>query len=302
MRRTLAVLTVLFLMLPVARCEPDPQFSGELNLYGQTRPIFSRAESRIMELFNAGDWDGAYDLAAEEFSALNEERPLEDWDGALCYASPEELALYRELEPDEPLSEDYNDYPALLYSIGFLLIDSREYQDAQKYLEFARRMDPMGIMIAKELINCHLAAGDLERARALLEEARPLCVLPEDIGWYYRRLGYILYEEGDPALSRYCQLYSLIFEDSELAYGELAYVDAAMGNDPFDYRGESAELDSLLEEVVADFEERGMLFYLEDAQVAVLYALAEGYEDAAFDAYRDALAFYEGMDESVRVM
>ena len=296
MRRILAALLILLMALPVARGESAAQLPAEMYLYEQPRPIFHQDTAEIMSLFGEGDKAGAYDLILEKHNALNRKYPFEEWDGALCYTSPEELALYRALRPDERLSQTYNDYPALLYCLGFLLVDDQRYEDARACLEVTWEMNPVSMAVAVELTSCYLAQGDLASARALLEEARPLCLLPCDYGWYYRRLGYILCEEGDYSLAKSCQLYSLIFEESENAYGELTFLDATMGLEPFDYRRRGAGRDRLTEEAVFAVEDGGLKIRPGEAQMAVLAELDDQLGSSKYNVYGSAMTFFRALD------
>jgi hypothetical protein len=123
-----------------------------------------------------------------------------------------------------------------------------------------------------------------------------------DIAWYYRRLGYILCEQGDYTLAKHCQLYSLIFEDSDMAYNELEFLDSVSGSERFDYRQMGEAFDRLMEEAVGDLDGRGMLFRFGEDQVAVLMWLSENYAGADPELYERALAFYEALDGEVRIM
>jgi tetratricopeptide (TPR) repeat protein len=254
-----------------------------------------------MTLYNAGDKEGAYEYIEDHLDALMAEYPLDEWDGKPCYCSLEEQTIY-EQRGIEAENSGYEAYPVLFHYLGFLLVDDQDYENATKILDIARDMDLASIETLMERINCNTATRDLEGALSLLEDARALCLLPEDIAWYYRRLGYILCEQGDYPLAKHCQLYSLIFEDSDMAYSGLEFLDSVSGGESFDYRQKGEAFDQLTEEAVRDLDSREMLFRFEEDQKAMLAQLSESYSGADPELYDRALAFYEALGGEVRVM
>lgn len=296
MKRALAVLLALVLASLGAAAESLPSV---VTLMDGVRPVTHPAEIEIIRLFEAGDKDGAYDRIRDRLAALTEETPQGELDAAVYYETPEELALYGALLTDEIPLAGRAEYPILIYYQGFLLVDDGRYQEAAEHLEKALALNPMRISTAMELSQCCTALRDYEGALELLGYIRSLCLLPEDIAWYYRRLGFIACEMGQYELSRHCQLYSLLFEDSDMAYSELEFVDYLMGNAAFDYRQPGDGLSRMREEAIRDMADRELLFSFEDPQAAILLELAAA--DAS-NLYSRALDFYAAMDDEVKVM
>jgi tetratricopeptide (TPR) repeat protein len=301
MKRILAVFLALLLGFSSALAQTQAPLPRELKLLENARSTGDPVEIQILTLYKAGDKGGAYEYIKEQMDALMAENPLDKWDGKPYYCSLEEQAIY-EQRGIETGNGGYGGYPILLYYLGFLLVDDQDYENAAKVLGIARGMDPARIATLMERVNCNIATRDLEGALSLLDEARGLCLLPEDIAWYYRRLGYILCEQGDYALSKHCQLYSLIFEDSAMAYSELEFLDSVSGGERFDYRRKDEAFDHLTEEAVRDLDSRGMLFRFGEDQKAMLTRLSGSYAGADPELYDRALAFYEALDGEVRVM
>lgn len=142
----------------------------------------------------------------------------------------EEL-LYRELSHSEldfkpvpvPYSTLYNKYGSLLFEFG-------RYGDASDILEKGLRWNPVDISMMLEYAECHKASNNLERFYQITMGAFDIAFTPAALGRCYRNLGYFYAEKEKWDVAASCIFMSMQYDaDSEIAQGELAYIEQTSG-------------------------------------------------------------------------
>ena len=300
MKRTLAMMLLLILVSTVAIAETDGSQPFEAKIHFLPRGTTNPTEIELINLICAGDMEAAYAYVNEKLTVLTDTVSMDDWDETKSYSTMEELSLYNVILPETKTSYLQSDYPLLLYYCGFLLVESGQYQEASEFLETSLYMNPMRIITAMELTDCTMAMRDYEKVKTLLAYTHSLCLLPEDFAWYYRRLGYLLVETGMYEDAKHCQLYSLIFEENDTAYNELAYVDNVLGNDAFDYKQQSEKLKQLTDEAVRYAMDKDIAFTLTEEQKTVLTLLSYTAVKDTINIYDRALTRFSSIEERLK--
>jgi tetratricopeptide (TPR) repeat protein len=300
MKRTFAVLILLILVPIMAIAETVDSQPIEANIRIVTRGTNNPIEIEILKLINDGNMEAAYKYVSEKLSTLMDTISTDEWEATKAYCTTEELYMYNEILPETKTSDLHSDCPLLLYYYGFLLVENGQYEEASQILETSLYMNPMRITTAMELTDCIMAMRDHEKAKTLLEYTHSLCLLPEDFAWYYRRLGFLLAELEKYEDAKHCQLYSLIFEENDIAYGELAYADSVLGNDPFDYKQPSEKLKQLTDEAVQYAIDSEITFALTEEQKTVLTLLSNTAMTDTINLYDRALTYYSSIEEKLK--
>jgi tetratricopeptide (TPR) repeat protein len=225
MKTMLVLLLCLALLVPVYTAAGESAYKTITEIYRipDGRSTTNPVEIKFYIMVSSRKIREAYDYATAQLSDLMARLPISAWDGTLCYCSEEERVLYGLLLPDKKISSEYSEYPSLLYLLGYVLVEIGQKENALKYFTLAFDMDPLMTGACKEITNCYLSLHEYEKGKEKIDYTRSLCVTIGDIGWYYRRLGFVQYELGNAQLSKYLQLYSLRFEDIEITHNELKF-------------------------------------------------------------------------------
>ena len=142
----------------------------------------------------------------------------------------EEL-LYRELSHSEldfkpvpiPFTALYSRYGNLLFELG-------RYGDASDILEKGLRWNPVDINLMLEYAECHKASGNMERFYQITMGVFDIAFTPAALGRCYRNLGYYYAEKENWDVAASIIYMSMQYDpDSEIARGELAYIEDASG-------------------------------------------------------------------------
>ena len=117
-------------------------------------------------------------------------------------------------------SEEYIQY----YTEGYQLFEEGKYAEAiesyKKCLELQEN-DPVATF---EIIEAYIAQRDFESAKTWLAQIAPYLEGDEYKAQWFRRQGYIAIEEMDYQLAYAYYVYSLTFEQSDLATQEMDYI------------------------------------------------------------------------------
>lgn len=114
---------------------------------------------------------------------------------------------------------------------GYKLLDERRYQEAIPVYKKCLAVNPVAFRARLELLTCYTMLGQYgkahEQVKALSQYRMPMPILAA----FYRRYGYLLAEEGKNLASYACYQYSLGFESSDLARGEIEYLSSIIRED-----------------------------------------------------------------------
>ncbi len=114
---------------------------------------------------------------------------------------------------------------------AYKLLDERRYLDAIPLYKKCLAVNPVAFRARLELLTCYTMLGQYgkahEQVKALSQYRMPTPILAA----FYRRYGYLLAEEGKNLASYACYQYSLGFESSDLARGEIEYLSSIMRED-----------------------------------------------------------------------
>lgn len=114
---------------------------------------------------------------------------------------------------------------------AYKLLDERRYLDAIPLYKKCLAVNPVAFRVRLELLTCYTMLGQYgkahEQVKALSQYRMPTPILAA----FYRRYGYLLAEEGKNLASYACYQYSLGFESSDLARGEIEYLSSIMRED-----------------------------------------------------------------------
>lgn len=127
-----------------------------------------------------------------------------------------------------------NDEPNNLFKVAQMLLDGEMYICAINRLMKIFDYNPLALSARFELVNAYIALSsnsfmrkntkDLQLAKTLLLDMHTYIKNPVLIALFYRRLGYIFVDEGKPDLGLTCNVYSLKYDESENALGEIEYI------------------------------------------------------------------------------
>lgn len=113
----------------------------------------------------------------------------------------------------------------LYYIYGFLLLETKQYDEAEKYLKKAIRINPVSSRIILELTEIYkVHTYTYNKYFMYISDALKYAYYPEDIARCYRQLGYYYIEENQAKTALALFIYSMEFEMNPLAYSEIHYI------------------------------------------------------------------------------
>lgn len=113
----------------------------------------------------------------------------------------------------------------LYYIYGFLLLETKQYDEAEKYLKKAIRINPVSSRIILELTEIYkVHTYTYNKYFMYISDALKYAYYPEDIARCYRQLGYYYIEENQVKTALALFIYSMEFEMNPLAYSEIHYI------------------------------------------------------------------------------
>jgi len=134
----------------------------------------------------------------------------------------------------------------ILQMKAYALFEMKRHQEAADVLYYAiSEFNPIGVNLRFELIENYFKLNQLDLAEKELKTLGEFVMSSKDIAKLYRRLGFCKIEQGNHVEARICLQYSLIFEKSEKAIHEIAYIDNIIA-EPWNEENFKEKIDWLL--------------------------------------------------------
>ena len=123
---------------------------------------------------------------------------------------------------------------------GSCLFEAQRYEDAIDALKKSIRWNPAKPMIRFELGENYKRLGDMDSYERVLDEAHPYIATASDMARFHRSKGFMLIERESYELAAAHLMYSLAYEESNLALSEIMYIKMKCGEDYTDLTPSSA--------------------------------------------------------------
>lgn len=107
-------------------------------------------------------------------------------------------------------------------------MDEKRYLEAIPLYTRCLAVNPVAYRTRLELITCYTMLGQYGKAHEQVNTLAQFRMPQPILAAFYRRYGYLLCEEGKNLESYACYQYSLRFESSDLARGEIQYLSSIM--------------------------------------------------------------------------
>lgn len=114
------------------------------------------------------------------------------------------------------------------FTKGYQLLDEKRYLEAIPLYKRCLEVNPVAFRSRLELITCYTMLGQYGKAHEQIDALAQFRMPKSILAAFYRRYGYLLAEEGKNLESYACYQYSLRFESSDLARGEIQYLSSIM--------------------------------------------------------------------------
>ena len=119
----------------------------------------------------------------------------------------------------------------LYYVYGFLLLETKDYENAERYLKKANKINPVSARIILELTEIYrMHTYNYNEYFIRTTDALQYAYYPQDIARCYRNLGYYYIEENQMKTAMALFIYSMEYEASPLAYTEIKYIQSKNDN------------------------------------------------------------------------
>lgn len=201
----------------------------------------SNKENPILDILNDISFDienGNYQTPLKKLDKFMENFPPMFEDDKVSeyhfFTNPLEEMIFREyigLEKELRYIPDNQPLLDLYYVYGFLLLESQEFDKAEKYLKKAIKINPVSARIILELteiFKVHTYTFNEYFIRTT--EALKYAYYPQDIGRCYRNLGYYYIEENQMKTALALFIYSMEYDLSPMAYSEIKYIQSKNEN------------------------------------------------------------------------
>lgn len=180
-------------------------------------------------------FDVAHDMLAkmtEKLEALNmyQDDAVSEYH---TFNSPVEEVIYVNLyEPKKDIRRATEPYSILYLTLGSVLFELGEIENAKLALEKAIRWNPIDPQITFEYAEIHKKQGDLEKFLQLTKIAFSHSYSEEHLARCYRNFGYYFIEKKLWKGAAGCYMFSTQFDqDSKQAQSELWYIEQNAGTD-----------------------------------------------------------------------
>ena len=192
----------------------------------------------------------------------------------------------------------------LLY--GSCLYELHQHEKAIEALKQACRWNPASACVYFEIGENYKQLGNIEMLEKYCEEAFPFIGRKEDFAKYHREKGYIAVEQGEFRKAAAHNMYSLLFEHSNLALSEVMFIKMQHGEDYTDMTIEESEniLAEYGEQTTADEETLSAFSSIaryaldnDDLDLAI-YAMTTLYELSRNETYGELLEELISLDDS----
>ena len=169
----------------------------------------------------------------------------------------------------------------LYYIYGFLLIENKEFEEAEENLKKALQINPVSARVILELSEIYkMHTPTLNKFIIHTSDALKYAYYPQDIARCYRNLGYYYIEENQFDVATALFKYSMEYEMSIMAYTELQYIESK-GND----------INMTLNEAISILEYKNIQIGVNPFVLETLEELSKEYEENRL--YNQSLYFYD---------
>ncbi len=194
-------------------------------------------ENPIMDILNEISYDietGEYKIALNKLENFMKtfQNPFED-DHVSEYHyftnTLEELIFRNYIDTEKEIRHIPDNQPLLdlYYIYGFLLFENNQFDESEKYLKKAIRINPVSSRVILELTEIYkLHTYTYNKYYMYISDALKYAYYPQDIARCYRQLGYYYIEENQVKTALALFIYSMEFEMSPLAYSEIHYIQS----------------------------------------------------------------------------
>lgn len=201
----------------------------------------SNEENTIMDILNDIYYDienGNYEKPLEKLNEFMKTFPGMFEDDKVSeyhyFTNPLEEILFRKyigakkelryIPDNQPLLDLY-------YVYGFLLLETKDYENAERYLKKANRINPVSARIILELTEIYrMHTYNYNEYFIRTTDALQYAYYPQDIARCYRNLGHYYIEENQMKTAMALFIYSMEYEASPLAYTEIKYIQSKNDN------------------------------------------------------------------------
>ncbi len=195
----------------------------------------SEKENPIMDILNEISYDieeGEYKIALEKLDDFMESFPGMFEDDKVSeyhfFTNPlEEILFHKYIGAKKTLRYIPDNKPLLdlYYIYGFLLLETKQYENAEHYLKKAIKINPVSSRIILELCEIYkVHTYTYNKYFMYATDALKYAYFPQDIARCYRTLGYYYIEENQMETAFALFKYSMEFELSPMAYSEINYI------------------------------------------------------------------------------
>lgn len=196
--------------------------------------IFEK-ENPVMDILNDVTPDiesGEYNTALDKLDSFIENYPATFEDDNVSeyhyFTNPlEELLFYKYICPEKVVRHIPDNTPLLdlYYIYGFLLLETNQFDKAEKYLKKAIGINPVSSRIILELCEIYkIHTYNYNKYYMHATDALKYAYLPQDIARCYRSLGYYYIEENQLEVAFALFRYSMEYEMNPMAYSEIRYI------------------------------------------------------------------------------
>ena len=201
----------------------------------------SEKENPILDILNDIYFDienGNYDIPLEKLRKFMESFPGMFEDDKVSeyhyFTNPLEEIIFRKYigaEKEVRYIPDNQPLLDLYYVYGFLLLEKKQYDEAEEYLKKAIKINPVSARIILELTEIYkVHTYTLSESFIRTSDALKYAYYPQDIARCYRNLGYYYVEENNMKTALALYIYSMEFEASPLAYAEIKHIQSRNDN------------------------------------------------------------------------
>ena len=169
----------------------------------------------------------------------------------------------------------------LYYIYGFLLLEDKQFEKAEKYLKKAIKINPVSSRVILELSEIYkMHTYTYNKYYMFVSDALKYAYYPQDIARCYRQLGYYYMEENQMEIALALFKYSMEYELSPQAYSEINYIQS-----------KNSELKLNLDECINIIKNKNIQLGVNPFVLDTLYELADEYEKNRL--YSQSLDYYE---------
>lgn len=147
--------------------------------------------------------------------------------------NPIEFFMCCNLNQDKKVRDMGMDYSTGYLRLGSIAIEENNIDKAIEYLNKSIKLNPYNGTARFELIDALKRKGNLKLIKAEIDKSYKFVYMPNDLGRFYRDLGYYYIEKGDFRLAKYLYVYSIQFDNSkkDFVINELQYIFQRTGDD-----------------------------------------------------------------------